>query len=101
MEQVIEDYTKYVYISFGIIAFISILSIILFIVFFIKRNKQRKSKESELVNKIQSINSIKCPSCGKDIDGNSIYCKYCGIALHLWNKTWLIMFFLFNNSKMW
>lgn len=81
MEQVIEDYTKYIYISFGVVVFVSVLSTVLFIIFLVKKSKRKKIKEEELINKIKSINSIKCPSCSKDIDGDSIYCKYCGIAL--------------------
>ncbi len=82
MEQVIEDYTKYVYISFGVVAFISVLSTILFIMLLVRKNKRKRIRENELINKMQNIKSIKCPSCGKDIDGDSIYCKYCGTKLH-------------------
>lgn len=76
LEEAIKEYTNYVQITFYVVIFISLISLILFIIFVIKKRKKRKIREKEFLEKNKSM--IFCTTCGKSIDGDSVYCKYCG-----------------------
>lgn len=82
MEKAIDTYTNYIYIVFALVTILFIGAAIAFIILLIRKSKKDRTKEQNIIERIKNINSIKCPSCFKEIDGDSTFCKYCGRSIN-------------------
>ncbi len=82
MEKAIDTYTNYIYIVFAFVTILFIGAAITFVILLIKKSKKDRIKDEIFIEKKKNINSIKCPSCLKEIDGDSTFCKYCGRSIN-------------------
>jgi type II secretory pathway component PulF len=81
MEDIIEEYTRYTYITFGVSIFLFVIIGIIALVLLIRKIKKNKVKEQKLVDDLRLVASINCGFCNAKIDSDSVYCKYCGKKL--------------------